>query len=92
MCWELFGQLLERSGIPVPIRWVFRNQKRGFSGQVIYLLVPPGEGSGRAFASLPEVLVCIYGLEEYLLNNRRELLEGFASLASVHEWEMSHSR
>jgi len=69
----IFGQLLERSGISVPIRWAFRNQRRVFSEQVIYLLTPPGDGSGRAFASLPEVLVCIYGLEEYFLNNRRDL-------------------
>ena len=74
MLGTILKQLLERDGIPESLREVFRSGKRGFGGRAVQLpdLVKILKTT---IASLPEVFICIDGLDECLQNNRRELLE-----------------
>ena len=74
MLGAILNQLLERDGIPEHVRLAFRKEKGGFGGRAVRLsdLV---EILKRTIASLPEVFICIDGLDECLPNNRRVLLE-----------------
>ena len=74
MLGAILKQLLERDGIPESLREVFRAGKRGFGGRVVQLpdLVKILK---TMIASLPDVFICIDGLDECLQKNRRELLE-----------------
>ena len=79
MLGAILKQLLERDGIPESLREVFRTGKRGFGGRAVQLpdLV---EILKTTVASLPEVFICIDGLDECLLKNRRELLESLREI------------
>jgi len=70
----ILKQLLERDGIPEPLRQMFRGEKRGFGGRPPQLSTLV-EILKTTIASLPEVFICIDGLDECLPENRRELLE-----------------
>ena len=70
----ILKQLLERDGIPEPLRQIFRAEKRGFGGRTVQFL-DLVQILKMTIASLPEVYICIDGLDECLLNNRQELLE-----------------
>ena len=78
MLGAILKQLLERDGIPEPLRQIFRVEKRGFGGRAAQLadLV----GVVKTVASLPEVFICIDGLDECLPKNRRELLESLRGI------------
>ena len=80
MLGAIFKQLLERDGIPEPLRQVFRKGKRGFGGRAVQLL-DLVEMLKTTIASLPEVFICIDGLDECLPKNRRELLESLQDIA-----------
>ena len=69
----ILKQLLERDGIPEPLRQVFHKEKRGFGGRAVQLsdLVKILKTT---IALLPEVFICIDALDECLPKNRRELL------------------
>ena len=79
MLGAILTQLLERDGIPETVRGAFRNGKRGFGGRALQLsdLVKMLETT---IASLPEVFICIDGLDECLPKNRRELLESLRDI------------
>ena len=74
----LLKQLFERDEISGSVRQVFYKEKR-FGGRAVQLsdLV---EMLKTAIASLPEVFICIDGLDECLPNNRRELLESLQEI------------
>ena len=80
MLGAIFKQLLERDGIPEPLRQVFRKEKRGFGGRAVQLL-DLVKMLKTTIASLPEVFICIDGLDECLPKNRRELLESLQDIA-----------
>jgi len=65
MLGAILKQLLERDGIPEPLRLSFRAEKRGFGGRALQLsdLVKILKTT---IASLPEVFICIDGLDECL--------------------------
>ena len=73
MLGAILNQLLERDGVPEPLREAFRKEKRGFGGWAVKLpdLVKILKTT---IASLPEVFFYIDGLDESLPRNRRELL------------------
>ena len=75
----ILKQLLERDGILKPLREFFREEKKGFGGRAVQLrdLV---EILKTTIASLPEVFICIDGLDECVPNNRRELLESLRDI------------
>ena len=75
----ILNQLLERDGIPETVRQAFHKGKRGFGGRALQLsdLVGMLEAT---IASLPEVFICIDGLDECLPKNRRELLESLQDI------------
>ena len=79
MLGAILKQLLERDGIPDSLREVFRAGKRGFGGRAVQLpdLV---EILKMTIASLPDVFICIDGLDECLQKNRRELLESLRDI------------
>ena len=79
MLGTILKQILERDGIPESLRGVFRAGKRGFGGRAVQLpdLV---EILKATIASLPEVFICIDGLDECLQKNRRELLESLQEI------------
>ena len=79
MLGAILKQLLERDGIPDSLREVFRIGKRGFGGRAVQLpdLV---EIFKATVASLPDVFICIDGLDECLQKNRRELLESLLDI------------
>ena len=79
MLGAILKQLLEREGIPEPVRQAFREGKRGFGGRAVRLsdLV---KILNTTIASLSEVFICIDGLDECLPNNRRELLESLQEI------------
>ena len=79
MLGTILKQILERDGIPESLREVFRAGKRGFGGRAVQLrdLV---EILKTTIASLPEVFICIDGLDECLPKNRRELLESLRDI------------
>ena len=78
----ILKQLLERDGIPEPLRQIFRKEKRGFGGRAAQL-VDLVEMLKTALTSLPEVFICIDGLDECLPKNRRELLESLMNIAQA---------
>ena len=82
MLGAIFKQLLEKDGIPEPLRQVFRKGKRGFGGRAVQLLGLV-EMLKTTIASLPEVFICIDGLDECLPKNRRELLESLQGIAQA---------
>ena len=79
MLGAILKQLLERDGIPESLREVFRAGKRGFGGRAVQLpdLVKILK---TMIASLPDVFICIDGLDECLQKNRRELLESLRDI------------
>ena len=79
MLGAILKQLLERDGIPESLRQVFRKEKRGFGGRAVQLLNLV-EILKTTIASLPEVFICIDGLDECLPNNRRGLLESLRDI------------
>ena len=76
----ILKQLLERDGIPESLRDGFRAGKRGFGGRAVQLpdLVKILKTT---IASLPEVFICVDGLDECLQKNRQELLESLRDIA-----------
>ena len=80
MLGAILKQLIERDGIPELIRQVFRVGKRGFGGRAAQLL-DLVEILKKTIASLPEVFICIDGLDECLPKNRRKLLESLQDIA-----------
>ena len=78
----ILKQLLERDGIPEPLRQVFHKEKRAFGGRAAQLsdLV---EMLKAVLTSLPEVFICIDGLDECLPKNRRELLESLREIVGA---------
>ena len=79
MLGAILKQLLERDGIPESLREIFRSGKRGFGGRAVQL---PGLVGilKTTIASLPDVFICIDGLDECLPKNRRELLESLRDI------------
>ena len=64
----ILNQLLERDGIPEPVRQAFREGKRGFGGRAVQL----SEVVKILMATislLREVFICIDGLDECLPKN-----------------------
>ena len=82
MLGAILKQLLERDGISEHIRQVFRVGKRGFGGRAAQLL-DLVEILKKTIASLPEVFICIDGLDECLPKNRRELLESLQHITQA---------
>jgi len=82
MLGTILKQLLERDGIPEHVRQVFRAEKRGFGGRALQPLDLVGMFR-TTIASLPEVFICIDGLDECLPKNRRELLESLREIVSA---------
>ena len=82
MLGAILKQLLERDGIPDSLRQAFRKEKRGFGGLAERLL-DMVKILKTTIASLPEVFICIDGLDECLPKNRRELLESLQEIAQA---------
>ena len=82
MLGAILKQLLERDGIPQSVRQAFRVEKMGFGGRAVQIL-DLMKILKTTIASLPEVFICIDGLDECLPNNRRELLESLQSIAQA---------
>jgi len=79
MLGAILKQLLERDGIPGPVRQAFRKEKRGFGGRAVQLLDLVNILK-TTIASLAGVFICLDGLDECLPNNRRELLESLQDI------------
>jgi len=79
MLGAILKQLLERDGIPEPLRQIFRQEKKGFGGRAVQIL-DLIKMLKAMVAPLPEVFICIDGLDECLPNNRRELLESLQDI------------
>jgi len=82
MLGAILKQLLERDGIPDHVRQNFRVEKRGFGGRA----VQPSdlvEMLKATTASLPEVFICIDGLDECHPGNRRKLLESLGKIVQA---------
>ena len=79
MLGAILKQLFEGDGVPGPLRQVFRRGKRGFGGRAMKLL-DLVEVLKTTIASIPEVFICIDGLDECLPKNRRELLESLQEI------------
>ena len=79
MLGAILKQLLEKDGIPDPVRQAFREEKRGLGGRAVQLfdLVKMLK---MTITSLPEVFICIDGLDECLQKNRQELLESLRDI------------
>ena len=82
MLGTIFKQLIKRDGVPEPLRRVCRKEKRVFGGRAVQLL-DLVEMLKKTIASLPEVSICVDGLDECLPNNRRELLESLQDIVRV---------
>ena len=82
MLGAILKQLLERDGIPESLRQAFHMEKRGFGGRALQLL-----GLVKilktTIASLPEVFICVDGLDECLPKNRQELLDSLQKLVQA---------
>ena len=63
MLGAILGQRLERDGILEPLQQAFRKGKRGFGGRAVQLL-DLVEILETTISSLPEVFICIDGLDE----------------------------
>jgi len=79
MLGAILKQLLERDGIPDHVRQAFRKEKGGFGGRAM-LLSDLVEILKATIALLPEVFICIDGLDECIPDNRRELLESLQDI------------
>ena len=79
MLGAILNQILERDGIPEPVRRAFRKGKRGCGGRSLKIsdLVKILKTT---IASLPEVLIYIDRLDGCLPKNRRELLESLQDI------------
>ena len=79
MLGAILNQLLERDGIPEPVREAFRKGKRGFGGRAVQLsnIVRMLKTT---VTSLPEVFICIDGLDECPPKNRQGLLESLRDI------------
>ena len=79
MLGAILNQLLERDKIPQPVRQAFRKGKRGFGGRAVQL---PGmvKMLKATITSVPEVFICIDGLDECLPKNRQDLLESLRDI------------
>jgi len=79
MLGTILKQLLERTGIPEFVQQAFREGKRAFGGRAVRLseLV---ELLKKTIVSVPEVFICIDGLDECLPKNRLELLESLQDI------------
>ena len=79
MLGAILNHLLERDGISEHMRQAFGKEKGGFGGRAVRLsdLVKMLKVT---IASLPEVFICIDGLDECLPKNRRELLESLQDI------------
>jgi len=79
MLGAILNQLFEADGIPESLRQVFRAEKKGFGGRATQLLELVGMVKA-AIALIPQVFICIDGLDECLPKNRRELLESLQDI------------
>ena len=82
MLGAILKQLVERDGIMELVRRAFRKDKMGFGGRAVQLLGLV-RILKRAIVSLPEVYICIDGLDECLPDNRRELLESLQEIVQA---------
>ena len=82
MLGAILNQLLERDGIPELVRQAFRKGKRGFGGRAVELsgMVKMLKAT---ITSVPEVFICIDGLDECLPKNRLELLESLRDIVQA---------
>ena len=74
MLGTILRQLIEKDGIPEHVRQAFRDGKRGFGGRAVRLS-DLAKLLKTTITMLPQVFICIDGLDECLPTNRRELLE-----------------
>ena len=82
MLGAILKQLFERDEISGSVRQVFREGKKRFGGRAVRLL-DLLELLKAVIALLPEVFICIDGLDECLPNNRQELLESLQDIAQT---------
>ena len=75
----ILKQLLERDGIPGPVRQAFRKEKREFGGRAVQLLDLVNIRK-TTIALLAGVFICLDALNECLPDNRRELLESLQDI------------
>ena len=82
MLGAILNQLLERDGIPELVRQAFRKGKRGFGGRAVQLsdMVKLLKAT---VASVPEVFICIDGLDECLPKHRQGLLESLRDIVQA---------
>ena len=82
MLGAILNQLLERDGIPEAVRQVFRKGKRGFGGRAVQLsdMVKILKAT---ITSVPEVFICIDGLDECLPKNRQGFLESLRDIVQA---------
>ena len=78
----ILNQLLERDGIPDSLRQAFHIDKRRFGGRALQILGLV-KILKETIASLPEVFICIDGLDECLPENRRDLLESLQDIVQA---------
>ena len=79
MLGAILNQLLERDRIPEPVRQAFRKGKRGFGGRAVQLSSMV-EMLKATITLVPEVFICIDGLDECFPKNRQELLESLQDI------------
>jgi len=82
MLGAILRQLLERGGVPSSLRHAFRKAKSGFGGRALQLL-DLVEILKITIASLPEVFICLDGLDECLPKNRHELLDSLREIVKA---------
>ena len=82
MLGAILNQLLERDGIPDSLREDFHIEKRRFGGRALQIL-DLVKILKTTIASLPEVFICIDGLDECLPGNRRDLLESLQDIVQT---------
>ena len=82
MLGAILNQFLERDGFPEPVRQAFRKGKRRFGGRAVQLsdMVKIVKTT---ITSLPEVFICIDGLDECLPKNRQGLLESLQDIVQA---------
>ena len=78
----ILNQLLEKDGIPNFLRQNFHMEKGKFGGRTLQLsdLVKILKTT---IASLPQVFICIDGLDECLPDNRRDLLKSLQDIVQT---------
>ena len=82
MLGAILRQLLARDGIPGPVRQAFRKERRELGGRAVQLLGLV-KMLKTTIALLPEVFICIDGLDECLPKNRQELLESLQEIVQA---------